>query len=111
MKLEPGYEQEYKRRHDEIWPEMLEALRNAGIHNYSIFLSGEQLFAYLEVEDFDRMVKTLATDPTNARWQTSMQSLIEVPVDAQTNPSLQRCSTWISSSWHFFSVVLCRAFF
>ncbi len=84
MKLESGYEQEYKRRHDEIWPEMLQALRNAGIHNYSIFLSSEQLFAYLEVEDFDRMVKTLATDPTNARWQASMQSLIEVPVDAQT---------------------------
>jgi L-rhamnose mutarotase len=85
MKLKSSNEREYKRRHDEIWPEMLETLRNAGIHNYSIFLNGEQLFAYLEVEDFDRMVKALATDPTNVRWQASMQSLIDVPVDPQTN--------------------------
>ena len=85
MKLKPGLEVEYKRRHDEIWPEMLAALRKAGMHNYSIFLNGEQLFAYLEVEDFDRMTKTLTTDPTNARWQESMQSFIEVPVDPQTN--------------------------
>lgn len=85
MRLKPGYEAEYKRRHDEIWPEMLAALRKAGIHNYSIFLNGEQLFAYLEVEDFDRMTQTLAADPTNARWQEWMRALIEVPADPQTN--------------------------
>ncbi|MDP9373165.1 MAG: L-rhamnose mutarotase, partial [Chloroflexota bacterium] len=51
--LKPGADPvEYKRRHDEIWPEMLDALRDAGIRNYSIFLHGRQLFAYLEVEDF-----------------------------------------------------------
>jgi L-rhamnose mutarotase len=85
MKLKPGHEEEYKRRHDEIWPDMLAALHQAGVHNYSIFLNGEQLFAYLEVEDFARMTKLLATNPTNARWQASMQSLIDAPVNPQTN--------------------------
>jgi L-rhamnose mutarotase len=85
MKLKPGHEEEYKRRHDEIWPEMLAALRNAGVHNYSIYLHGEQLFAYLETDDFEHMTKTLASDPINARWQTSMQGLIEAPVDPLTN--------------------------
>jgi L-rhamnose mutarotase len=85
MKLKPGNEEEYKRRHDEIWPEMLAALRAAGMHNYSIYLNGEQLFAYLEVDDFERMTSILATDPINARWQKSMQSLIEVQADEHTN--------------------------
>jgi L-rhamnose mutarotase len=88
MKLKDDQVAEYKRRHDEIWPEMLAALRLAGIHNYSIFLHGDQLFAYLEVEDFERMTQILAADPTNARWQETMQSLIEVTVDPQSNFSI-----------------------
>jgi len=88
MKLKDDQVAEYKRRHDEIWPEMLAALRQAGMHNYSIFLHGDQLFAYLEVEDFERMTQTLATDATNARWQETMQSLIEVTVDPQSNFSV-----------------------
>lgn len=88
MKLKDGQVAEYRRRHTEIWPEMLIALRAAGIHNYSIFLHGDQLFAYLEVEDFDHMAKTLAADPTNIHWQETMQSLIEITIDPQTNFSL-----------------------
>ena len=43
--VRPGYEEEYKRRHDDIWPEMVEALRSAGISNYSIFRH-ESLFLW-----------------------------------------------------------------
>ncbi len=82
--LKAGQEDEYKRRHDEIWPEMLDALRQAGIHNYSIFLDGDRLFAYLEADDFARMARTLADDPVNARWQEYMRPLIEVEIDPQT---------------------------
>lgn len=85
IELEPGADPvEYKRRHDEIWPEMLAALRGAGIHNYSIFRHGEVLFAYLECEDFARMARTLATDPINARWQEYMRGMIAVEGDPQT---------------------------
>ncbi len=83
--LKPGADPvEYQRRHDEIWPEMLEALRGAGIHNYSIFRHGETLFAYLECEDFARMTRTLALDAVNARWQAYMQDLLTIETDPAT---------------------------
>jgi L-rhamnose mutarotase len=85
IKLKPGADPvEYKRRHDEIWPDMLAALRGAGIHNYSIFRDGEKLFAYLEVDDLPAMQQTLAADPANARWQAYMRDMIEVDLDPET---------------------------
>jgi len=75
---------EYKRRHDEIWPEMLAALRSAGMHNYSIFRHGTTLFAYLEVDDVERMKQALAHDETNARWQLYMRDMISIDADPET---------------------------
>lgn len=50
MQLKPGYEAEYKKRHDEIWPELSQELKEAGVSDYSIFLHPEtlQLFAVLQ---------------------------------------------------------------
>ena len=50
MQLKPGMAEEYRRRHDEIWPELAALLRDAGIHDYSIFLDPETnaLFAVLK---------------------------------------------------------------
>ncbi len=76
--------EEYKRRHDEIWPEMLDALRQAGIHNYSIYRQGTTLFAYLECEDFQRMAATLRDDPVNQRWQQYMGPMMTIEVDPTT---------------------------
>ncbi len=84
INLKPGNVEEYKRRHDQIWPDMSAALRNAGMHNYSIFLAGTQLFAYLETEDFEHMARTIAADPVNTRWQEYMQDIISVDVDPAT---------------------------
>lgn len=75
---------EYKRRHDEIWPEMVQALRGAGIHNYDIFLHGSTLFATLEVDDVAAMRRILAHDPTNARWQEYMRDMIGFDLDPET---------------------------
>ncbi len=85
IQLRPGADPvEYQRRHDEIWPEMLAALRGAGIHNYSIFRHGETLFAYLECDDFARMARTLADDPVNARWQEYMRGMLTIEGDPAT---------------------------
>lgn len=85
IRLLPGADPvEYKRRHDEIWPEMLAALRAAGMHNYSIFRDGSTLYAYLEVEDLEQMTAALADDPVNARWQAYMRDMIEHDVDPET---------------------------
>ena len=48
MKLKPGNEAIYKKKHDEIWPEMLALMQRDGIRNYSIYRHGLTLFAYLE---------------------------------------------------------------
>jgi L-rhamnose mutarotase len=85
IRLRPGADPvEYKRRHDEIWPEMLAALRAAGMHNYSIFRDGSTLFAYLEVENLEQMRAALADDPVNARWQAYMRDMIEHDTDPET---------------------------
>ena len=85
INLKPGADPvEYKRRHDEIWPEMLAALRGAGMHNYSIFRDGSRLFAYVEVDDHARAQQILAADPVNARWQEYMRDMIDHDVDPET---------------------------
>src|SRR5436189_3792350 len=56
LEVRPGYEEEYKKRHDEIWPEMIASLRAAGIRNYNIFRHGLTLFGYFETDDLDRTI-------------------------------------------------------
>ncbi|TVQ38294.1 MAG: L-rhamnose mutarotase [Spirochaetaceae bacterium] len=55
MKLKAGYESEYKRRHDEIWPELVREIEAAGVQDYSIFLDPDSLtlFAVQKVKDHD----------------------------------------------------------
>ena len=84
LEVRPGYEEEYKKRHDEIWPEMLEALQKAGIRNYSIFRYGLTLFGYFETDDLQKAIAALATDPVNARWSTSMAPLMKIEFDERT---------------------------
>ena len=69
MKIPPQYAGEYTRRHAEIWPELVEALKGAGISDYSIFLdetSGD-LFALMHVEDSGRLDE-LGTLPVMQKW-------------------------------------------
>jgi L-rhamnose mutarotase len=84
MKLQLGREAEYRRRHDEIWPEMVTELKAAGAQNYSIFLRGHDLFGYLEVDDFARFRRHMAGSAVNARWQAGMVSLIDPLIDPDT---------------------------
>ena len=72
MELLPGKEAEYRQKHDEIWPEMVETLHRFGIHNYSIFLRGLTLFAYLECDDRDSLAGQ-RDDPVVQRWWKMMQ--------------------------------------
>lgn len=73
---------EYKRRHDELWPEMEQALKEHGAHNYSIFLDERngQLFAYLEIEDEDKWAQMATTDICQ-KWWAYMDPLMETNSD------------------------------
>jgi L-rhamnose mutarotase len=70
--------EEYKRRHSEVWPEMLQALRETGWHNYSLFLRPDGLlFGYLETPDFERARAGMARREVNDRWQRDMAPFFE----------------------------------
>jgi len=84
MRLLPGAEAEYRRRHAAVWPEMLAELKAAGAANYSIFQHGDDLFGYLEVEDLRRFQDVLAASEINARWQADMAVLIDPLTDPAT---------------------------
>jgi L-rhamnose mutarotase len=79
MQLKPGHVAEYRRRHDAIWPELAELLRDAGISNYSIFLDEETLalFAVLELAEGNRR-DSLPDHPIMKRWWDNMAPLMEV---------------------------------
>ena len=81
MKLKPGQEAEYKRKHDEIWPEMVQLLKSQGIHNYSIYRHGLTLFAYYEREGEAPAIKR-AADPIELRWRQWMEPHMETLPDA-----------------------------
>jgi L-rhamnose mutarotase len=84
MRLRPGAEAEYRQRHAAVWPEMLDALRAAGAHDYTIFLDGDRLFAYLVVDDFDAFRAAMAATEVNDRWQADMAALIDPLTDPAT---------------------------
>jgi L-rhamnose mutarotase len=68
----------YRQRHAAVWPEMLEALRETGWRNYSLFLRGDGLLVgYFETPDLDAARKGMAGREVNARWQTEMAPFFE----------------------------------
>jgi L-rhamnose mutarotase len=83
LEVRPGYEDEYKKRHDEIWPDMVETLRKAGIRNYNIFRHGLDLIGYFETDDLQRTIDILKTDPVNARWGAYMAPIMKIEIDTQ----------------------------
>jgi L-rhamnose mutarotase len=78
MKLKPGAVAEYKRRHDELWPDLAQALAEAGIYDYAIFLDEEtlHLFAVLKLREDDSSA-ALPDLPVMRRWWDYMAELME----------------------------------
>jgi L-rhamnose mutarotase len=71
---------EYRKRHREVWPEMIDALRKTGWHNYSLFLRPDGLLVgYLETPDFERSRAGMAGLEVNARWQKEMADFFVQP--------------------------------
>ena len=72
-----GKLEEYIKRHDEIWPEMTELLNKAGIHNYSIWNIGNELFGYYECEHgVDFAAKTQAESEIVNKWGEYMSDVL-----------------------------------
>ncbi len=82
MKLLPGCKNEYKRRHDEIWPELSALLKQQGISDYSIYLeeATHTLFAFQRV-DPGKQTESLANNPVVRKWWDYMADIMETEPD------------------------------
>jgi L-rhamnose mutarotase len=82
MQLKPGVEEEYKRRHDEIWPELSRELSAAGISDYSIYLdeASGRLFAFQKLSD-DNRADALPETEVVKKWWAYMADLMDTHPD------------------------------
>lgn len=82
MQLLKGYEDEYKKRHDALWPELEQLLKSTGISAYSIYLdeSTHSLFAQMTVED-QRRLEQLPSHPVMQKWWKYMGDIMETNSD------------------------------
>ncbi|KFA95878.1 MULTISPECIES: L-rhamnose mutarotase [Vibrio] len=95
MQLNESCKAEYKKRHDEIWPELVDVLKSHGGHNYSIFLNEEtnQLFGYVEIESEERWGQVANTE-TCQKWWAYMQDIMA------TNPDNSPLSVTLDSVFY-----------
>jgi L-rhamnose mutarotase len=79
LKVKRDRIEEYKEHHQEVWPEMLDALRRTGWHNYSLFMREDGLlFGYFETPDsFQSALEGMSREEVNARWQKLMAPCFE----------------------------------
>ena len=88
--IKPGMQAEYKRRHDEIWPEMVELLKAAGIRNYTIWSDGDVLFGYYECEKgIEYATRVQAESPIVDKWNEYMKDVMDMPLDPETGAQPQ----------------------
>jgi L-rhamnose mutarotase len=74
FRIRPELLAEYRRAHDEIWPEMAQAIRSSGIRNYSLYERPDgTIFSYFEAADAAASSAFMAAQPVNARWQKAME--------------------------------------
>ena len=82
MKLLPGFEAEYKRRHDEIWPELAKELRDAGVSDYSIYLDPDSLTLFaVQKLSADNSADTLPERAIVKKWWAYMADIMETNPD------------------------------
>lgn len=80
-RVAPSKLTEYIRRHDEIWQEMTEAIDATGVHNYSIWNSGDELFGYYECESVAKTKQLQMENEVFARWNEYMKDVLILEQD------------------------------
>ena len=95
MKLKPGFEEEYKRRHDETWPDLKAVLHEAGVRDYSIYLDEKSLtlFAFQKLED-DNSADMLPENPVVKKWWKYMAEIMD------TNPDQSPVTVTLHEVFH-----------
>jgi L-rhamnose mutarotase len=90
-RVRPDRLDEYRARHQEVWPEMTSALRDCGWANYSLFLADDGLLVgYLETDDFDAALRRMARTGVNDRWQAEMKQYFADEGDQRPDEGFRR---------------------
>jgi L-rhamnose mutarotase len=77
LRIREGMIEAYEEAHRNVWPELLRELEGMGVREYSIFRRGQQLFLYMQVPDFQHVLRCMAASEVNLRWQKAMAPLFE----------------------------------
>jgi L-rhamnose mutarotase len=88
IRIKPGMKDEYKRRHDRIWPELSSQITRNGIRNYSIWFFENLCFAYYETDDEGVKPATKEDIELSKRWDDYMRDIIEIVKDKETGEAL-----------------------
>jgi L-rhamnose mutarotase len=89
LKVKQDKLDEYKKAHEAVWPDMLQALRETGWHNYSLFLRGDGLLiGYFETPDFEAAKAGMQNYEVNQRWQEAMAPYFEALGGAHADESM-----------------------
>ncbi|WP_099022987.1 L-rhamnose mutarotase [Mycolicibacterium palauense] len=88
LQLKPDRVADYLAAHEHVWPEMLAALRDAGWHNYSLFVREDDglVVGYLETDDFAAAQQRMAETDVNAKWQAGMAQYFRGAGDLDRGP-------------------------
>ena len=87
MRVKNGHQDEYMRRHREVWPEVMAEHRRAGVKKMAIYMNGPDLFLYMEVEDYANAMRMLNKSPAVLRWEEYMAPIMEDSVDHVFDPT------------------------
>ena len=79
-----GKIQEYEKRHNEIWPEMIAVLKSAGIRNYTIWNTGNELFGYYECDSIEYASNVQANSEVVKKWDAYMKDILIMEKDPVT---------------------------
>jgi L-rhamnose mutarotase len=93
-RLKPGAEDRYEEYHRAVWPDVVDAIRRAGITKYVIYRDGLDLFHHIECEDYDRAIAQIAKDPTSIRWEAEIATMMAVPHDFSGQSSDRMSKIW-----------------
>ena len=83
-RIKEGTKEEYIRRHKEIWPEMKAVLKEAGIANYSIWFTENELFGYYECDSVQTAAQVQARSAVVDRWNEYMKDVMQMDMDPVT---------------------------
>lgn len=89
LNVRPDQLETYVAEHRAVWPELLDALRAAGIRNYTIFRFDNHVFGYFESDDLEAASRYLAAQEVNSRWQDHMAGLLQDRVPDGGPPALE----------------------